>query len=224
MPTKSILQRELNKMSMFEELSTGETAESADKHNKEVFAQDIFDLGYILLISAIGGLDLINHEDLDFKDHQDTWWLLHLWEKLEKKAKMISITDLLNERYSPTFTDFLWRWLKFDYKERECIKNLVGKDGHPWLNQRSADKVKSGFNVTIKELLDISGGWTEAKQWSTLYLDEFKNNQVEKLLDFIEWVEYTPGNITKHKIKKVAEELGIDEEQLKKKLKEINYI
>lgn len=57
---------------MFDELSTGETAESADKHNKEVFAQDIFDLGYILLISAIGGLDLINHEDLDFKDHQDT--------------------------------------------------------------------------------------------------------------------------------------------------------
>jgi DNA-binding protein Fis len=37
-------------------------------------------------------------------------------------------------------------------------------------------------------------------------------------------VEYTQGNITKHKIKKVAEELGIDEEQLKKKLKEINYI
>jgi len=54
--------------------------------------------------------------------------------------------------------------LKFDYKERESIKNLVGKDGHPWINQRSTDKAKSGFNVTIKELLDISGGWTEAKQ------------------------------------------------------------
>jgi hypothetical protein len=39
---------------------------------QEIFAQDIFDLGYILLISATGGLDLINQEVLDFNGHEDS--------------------------------------------------------------------------------------------------------------------------------------------------------
>lgn len=62
----------IKKLTVFNELSTGETEEKSDRHSSEIFAQDIFDLGYILLISAIGGLDLINHEGLDFSDHKDT--------------------------------------------------------------------------------------------------------------------------------------------------------
>jgi hypothetical protein len=63
---------------------------------------------------------------------------------------------------------------------------LVSKDGHPWLNLNRQEQHKSGMNITIKELLHISGGWTEAKQSSTMYLDEFKSSQVQKLVDFIE--------------------------------------
>ena len=59
------------KMSMFNEIS-GVDGDGSQKHKKEVFAQDIFDLGYILLISAIGGLDLLNHDEIDFNDTQDT--------------------------------------------------------------------------------------------------------------------------------------------------------
>ena len=58
----------IKKLTMFNELSTGETQEHDEESTKEMFAQDIFDLGYILLVSATGGLDLINHEELDFSN------------------------------------------------------------------------------------------------------------------------------------------------------------
>ena len=63
----------------------------------------------------------------------------------------------------------------------------------------------------------------DEKSTST-YLDGFKQKQVEKLLDFIEWVEHNSINIDKNKIRQVAEELGIAESFLHKKLKELdNY-
>jgi hypothetical protein len=88
-----------------------------------------------------------------------------LIEKLEQqKTNVVSITDLLKDRYSPSFTDFLCKCLKFDWKERESIKNLVAKETNVWLNLRNIDKTKMGMEVTIKELLTISGGYTESKR------------------------------------------------------------
>jgi hypothetical protein len=58
---------------MFKDLSTtGAQTDQDEESTKEMFAQDIFDLGYILLVSATGGLDLINHESLDFSKKDDT--------------------------------------------------------------------------------------------------------------------------------------------------------
>ena len=208
---------------MFNDATNGDVESDKEKVEKEIFAQDIFDLGYILLVSATGGLDLINHEALDFNTRGDSWCLLHWWEKIENKSNNICISDLLKDRYSPEFSDFLWKWLRFDYKERETIKKLMGKDGHPWLQLRTSDKYSTHLKVSIKELLKISGEREENKISSTQFLDDFKSSQVDKLIDFIEWVEYTPTSINKSKIKKVAEELGIDEDYLQKKLKEIDF-
>jgi hypothetical protein len=54
--------------------------------------------------------------------------------------------------------------LKFDWKERESIKNLVAKENNVWLSLRNIDKTKMGMEVTIKELLTISGGYTKSKR------------------------------------------------------------
>lgn len=62
----------IKKLSMFDDLTTGDSISGSETQRKEVFAQDIFDLGYILLVAAIGGLDLINHEELDLRDTKDT--------------------------------------------------------------------------------------------------------------------------------------------------------
>jgi len=64
----------------------------------------------------------------------------------------------LNERYSKSFSDFLCGCLKFDYKQRQSIKNLAGKEGHPWLSLRNKERKKTGFDISLKELLGISGG------------------------------------------------------------------
>lgn len=74
------------------------------------------------------------------------------------------------------------------------------------------------MKITIKELLNISGGWTEEKQCSTMYLDEFKSGQVQKLVDLISCIDYNPAAITKSSVKKVALELGVDEEYLRNEL------
>lgn len=96
------------------------------------------------------------------------------------------MSDLLKDRYSAEFSDFLCKCLRWDYKEREAIKNLAGKDGHPWLQLFNSERHSNCLKVSIKELLKISGEWGENKGSSTLYLDDFKHSQVDKLLDFIE--------------------------------------
>lgn len=61
-----------SKLSMFNDFTPGDTTEDTEKSKGELFAQDIFDLGYILLICAIGGIDIINPEVLDLKEKGDT--------------------------------------------------------------------------------------------------------------------------------------------------------
>ena len=100
---------------------------------------------------------------------------------------------------------------------------MVGKEGHPWLALRNKNKDDTTLPISIKELLKISGEWMETKKSAVLYLDDFKSSQVEKLLDFIECVEHPPSVLTKPKIKIVAEELGVDQEYLQRKLKELDY-
>ena len=39
---------------------------------KEIFAQDVFDLGYILLVCATGGLDLIIQDSVESQDYGDS--------------------------------------------------------------------------------------------------------------------------------------------------------
>lgn len=73
----------------------------------------------------------------------------------------------------------------FDYKKRATIKDLVGKRGHPWLNS-SSDASTSPMKITLKDMIKVSGGWMEDKKSDLVYLDDFKKNQVDKLLDFIE--------------------------------------
>jgi NACalpha-BTF3-like transcription factor len=78
------------------------------------------------------------------------------------------------------------------------------------------------MRLTIKDLLKVSTAGMETNKVATAYLDDFKRNQVEKLLDFIEVVEHPPSSISKNKIKLVADELGVAEDYLSKRLKEHN--
>lgn len=48
-----------------------------DQDKDELKAQDIFDLGYLLLVAATGGLDLINQETLDLQTSERSCCVLH---------------------------------------------------------------------------------------------------------------------------------------------------
>lgn len=62
----------IKKLTLFSDVTNSDAESDQEKIKKEIFAQDIFDLGYILLVSATGGLDLINHEALDFSSRGDS--------------------------------------------------------------------------------------------------------------------------------------------------------
>lgn len=56
----------------FNDQSSSEKADQDADMIKELYAQDIFDLGYLLLIAATGGLDLTNQELVDSEEYGDT--------------------------------------------------------------------------------------------------------------------------------------------------------
>jgi serine/threonine protein kinase len=97
----------------------------------------------------------------------------------------MKISDLL-DRYSPEFSDFLCKCLRFKYKDRETINGLIGKNGHPWMNSAHDTSKNSPLKISLKDMIKVSGGWMEDKKSNMVYLDDFKKTQVEKLLDFIE--------------------------------------
>ena len=127
---------------------------NSDSDNSAMQAKDVFDLGIVLLVSAVGGLELFNQEVLDIKSPDKGCCILHNIMRTEKQDQtcIIGLQQFLGEdKFSPHFEDFLCKCLKFDHTERSRISDLLA---HPWFD--SQERVNSGPILTLQELLDIS--------------------------------------------------------------------
>jgi len=196
-----------------------ESTKADDSIHSKSF-RSIFDLGYILLLSATGGFELMSDDFSELDSQTDASKIVRMFDKSEKSGN-VKIPDLL-DRYSPEFSDFLWKWFQFNPKDKDSFSDLIGKNGHPWLSSQNDIARRSSFSIGIKDLLKVSSSSSENNKLDGSNLDDFKQNQVEKL--HIEWIETLPASISKAKIRMVADELGIDYEYLHDRLKEIgNY-
>jgi len=81
---------------------------SADSSHKELKKQDLFDLGILLSLASIGGLEMVNEEFLSkIPDIQTTCCLLHAIKTFQAKSDkadkqimtLIKVFNRLSENY-----------------------------------------------------------------------------------------------------------------------------
>ena len=130
------------------------------KSSASQLKQDVFDLGSLLFISALGGLEIIDPHDLEHISEQVGCCILHYEE--EKSAEKNTETGLLkipqyfnSDRYSREFLDFLCKCLRFSEDDRASLDDLLN---HTWLMHKETYKTAS---VTLKELIQISNQWRQ---------------------------------------------------------------
>lgn len=86
----------------------------------ELKSQDIFDIGYLVLVAALGGLDLLNHDTLDLgkTQAQDGNVIDHTaHNEGSNQNSILTLNALLSDdRFSFHFRGFIESCLKFDYK------------------------------------------------------------------------------------------------------------
>ncbi len=138
---------------------------SLDDYNAELLTKkfDFFDIGYLLIYAALGGMDIINfteytciHENNEEKDQKEKntlkyqagcCCLFHCVEKYEKCLKTkLKITNYINnKRFTQEFIDFLCLTTSYDLLERNVDFSKL--KNHSWLNMKH-DKVDNIFSFT----------------------------------------------------------------------------
>ncbi len=139
-----------------------------------LYKQDIFDLGSLLFISALGGLEIIDSSEFErvAAKCSSSCCVLHCTEDKSASASASASAGgsgnpkvvgalLLSQyfttrRYSPEFLDFLCKCMKFNELERAGLDEL---ESHPWLTGKV--EMHSAI-VSLLELIQISNQWRQA--------------------------------------------------------------
>lgn len=71
---------------------------------------DIFDIGFLLMLSATGGLEVLTQNKLDLDDVKKKCCFMHQYFEKEKQMEecVLKLSDILSpDRFSGNFIDFL---------------------------------------------------------------------------------------------------------------------
>ena len=126
------------KHSLYEAIDLGSQSSfhrrsSRDASLEELKAQDIFDLGHILLVAATGGLELLNQDSLQVTPTEEDDDFLHAVLRTEASDPdcYIKLADLLSEaRIDKQFLDLICKCMRFDPTDRSSAPALLS---HPWI-------------------------------------------------------------------------------------------
>jgi serine/threonine protein kinase len=128
-------------------------------NNSPSVANDVFDIGYMTLLAALGGNEWFEQEQID--NVQMNCCMYHSLEEVEPNP--------LFDRFSPNLKNFLCSSLQFDERRRISMEDILT---HPWI----IEKQMIGPKVRVTELLGISYKWFTTSE---------VNYQAEKQLDRI---------------------------------------
>jgi len=129
---------------------------SKEKLNKlSEIKNDVFDLGSLLLVAAVGGFDIIKSTEFDQNiNKENICCIIHKNSDNKTDIDGINFSDYLNEnKFSKEFLDFLCKCLQFKEAERATISDLIK---HPWIKEKTNFKTPE---VTLQELIMISNQW-----------------------------------------------------------------
>jgi hypothetical protein len=197
-----------------------------DFFHKKVLANknQYFNLGYILLISAMGG---INFEILSLflegevmYTNSSSCCLLHFLIDLDKKSNhKLKLTNFINTKlFSDNFMSFLCLTLSFDPKSNQDSQVM----NHQWIKISNYIYMNNNLNkvrVNMKELIKISrilkndlNREAQDKKLNT-FLNKFEiilqNNKSLKNLEMLRWLE-----TKKEVVKDLSEEFGVESQVL----------
>lgn len=187
-----------------------------------------FNLGYLLLISALGGLNFESlseflQSNINIKSY-NICCLFHLLLELEKNSKyIIKVSDFINRHYfSENFIDFLCLSLSFEPKSNQNLLIM----NHPWIKISTYIFMNNNLNkvrVSMKEIIKISKKFSneenkESKEIKlNIFMNKFEiivqNNKSIKKEDILSWIESR-----NEVIKDLSEEFGVESSILIKKL------
>ncbi len=127
--------------------------------------QDVFDLGSLLFISALGGLEIVDSSEFEriAARSPSSCCVLHCGDEKaatapgpHKGGALLLSQYFTTRRFSPQFLDFLCKCLRFNEADRPSIDELLK---HPWITSKSAFKSAA---VSLRELILISNQWRQA--------------------------------------------------------------
>lgn len=199
-----------------------------DKQALSPFKQDVFDLGLLLFISALGGLELLDSKEFErlAAKPPDACCIFHYGNETPPQPGPLTINRYFtSKRYSEKFLDFLCKSLRFSESDRPSIKDL---QHHPWLTSKV--ETKSPL-VNLKELIQISSQWNISTNSTEYQLPAEK--QLERICEAMASVlpccencedileKFTKGHIEKEAIKQLALDIGLDMKVVLEKLMEV---
>ncbi|EGR30587.1 protein kinase domain protein [Ichthyophthirius multifiliis] len=148
-------------------------------------ADDIFQLGLLILICGVGSLNtlenlnliiegiyiLLEDQNKENPTYKDVCCLIHseniIYQIINQKQNIniqtqnnLTINNLINkDRFSANYISFLCNTLQFNYSKRSSLQKLLK---HPLINQNTEINISN--NINIQELLKISLDWTKQAQ------------------------------------------------------------
>jgi serine/threonine protein kinase len=177
---------------------------------------DVFDLGLLLFVAALGGIDVLDSKELERVANRPltACCVLHCGNEVVSQSGHVTIPQYFTTKhYSPEFLDFLCKCLKFSEVDRLSIEQL---QKHPWITS----KTTKGPHVSLKELIQIERQWRQtgssAEQQGTA------EGQLERLCESMASVlpccenyesiisKFIKGQIEKDAIKELALDTGLD--------------
>ena len=124
-----------------------------DNNKASQFKRDVFGLGSLLLVSALGGLDIIGTQEIE--KMEGGCCMLHREEEKGQEGYISVAGYFTSKRYSKEFLDFLCKCLRFSEESRATVDELLS---HPWFLGKPILKTA---NVTLQELIQISNQWRQ---------------------------------------------------------------
>jgi hypothetical protein len=200
-------------------------------NNKNKMWSQFFSLGIVLLNSAIGGLEvdsinLFKNVLIDKTFNlSEICCLYHLLIKLEEeyisnKKTLLLISNLIKNKFTDNFTDFLCKTLSFHYMDSSDNKRItVSINSHKWIkvnNYIYLNNKLSKIRVSIKEIIKVI---REGKK--------LRNNNIEiisherKLFNFLANFEIIFANTSK--VVNLEEYSNLIQTK-KSTLKELSYV
>jgi hypothetical protein len=197
---------------------------------------DMFDLGFLLIYSTMGGLEIFDASQYicshnDSRGESTCCCFFHCIENFENESsndKKYKTTQIIKKKYSVEFISYICEITSYRFKYNSIFSNNKIKN-HPWLvSLTEKHSQASEMNLNLEELLKVSN--IMSKKISFIKLEKLCDS-ISQILPLCRSKYHlnknatdSPGNsvelcLTSSVVEDISFNLGIEKEVLLEKIK-----